>query len=56
MEERFENLMTRAGILEDRQRPTESAAARTKAMEIGVEGSHGGTGGRSRWAKAPWKI
>jgi len=35
MEERFENLMTKSRILDELKRPTESAAARTKAMEIG---------------------
>jgi tetratricopeptide (TPR) repeat protein len=35
MEERFENLMTKAKILDELKRPTESAGARTKAMEIG---------------------
>ncbi|MCU1236005.1 MAG: hypothetical protein JWP63_3972 [Candidatus Solibacter sp.] len=35
IEERFENLMTRSRVLKDLQRPTESAAARDKAMEIG---------------------
>jgi tetratricopeptide (TPR) repeat protein len=35
MEERFENLMTKAKILDELKRPTESTGARTKAMEIG---------------------
>jgi Protein of unknown function (DUF2911) len=35
MEERFENLMTKARILRDLQRATESAAVRDRAMEIG---------------------
>jgi hypothetical protein len=35
MEERFENLMTKARILDELKRTTESAAARTKAMETG---------------------
>jgi hypothetical protein len=35
IEERFENLMTRSRILEELKRPTESAAARAKALEIG---------------------
>jgi Protein of unknown function (DUF2911) len=35
IEERFENLMTKARILDELKRPTESASARNKAMEIG---------------------
>ena len=35
MEERFENLMTKARILDELKRATESATARTRAMEIG---------------------
>jgi hypothetical protein len=35
IEERFENLMTKARILKDLERATESAAVRDKAMEIG---------------------
>ena len=35
MEERFENLMTKAKILDELKRPTESAGVRGKAMEIG---------------------
>jgi hypothetical protein len=35
VEERFENLMTRSQILEALNKPTESAAARAKAMEVG---------------------
>jgi hypothetical protein len=35
MEERFENLMTKARILDELTRPTESAAARSKAMQLG---------------------
>jgi hypothetical protein len=36
MEERFENLMTRARILTELSRSTEAAAARGKAMEVGT--------------------
>jgi len=35
MEERFENVMTKARILKELQRTTEAAAARDKALEIG---------------------
>jgi hypothetical protein len=35
MEERFENLMTKAKVLDELKRPAESAGVRTKAMEIG---------------------
>jgi Protein of unknown function (DUF2911) len=35
MEERFENLMTKARILDELKRTTDSASARSRAMEIG---------------------